>query len=328
MNKISNIQYKIIEHKKKLGKSKLIVNIKGDSINSTIINTIRRTILTDIPIYAFNKYIFTINESIFNNNYLKLRLSNIPIWGIPNNIEKFIPEIINKEEELNDNGIQIDDDIDTDNNMKVNSSSLNQLTMYVDYKSKEKEFTVTTNHAKFYYGEKNIPSPYETPIPIIKLQPNQSINFSAITTLGIEKINAIYSAVSVCYYKELSNNEYEFIIESRGQLTEKRIIDVALYNIINDIEKIISLIPETQTSHTGEIILYENPNTFGNLISCGMQNHKNVKFAGYNIPHLLEDKVIIHYELINEKIKLKDVITDVIKYFIKIFEEIKNLNVL
>jgi hypothetical protein len=30
------------------------------------------------------------------------------------------------------------------------------------------------------------------------------------------------------------------------------------------------------------------------------ENHKNVKFAGYNIPHLLENKVIIHYELIND----------------------------
>jgi DNA-directed RNA polymerase subunit L len=64
----------------------------------------------------------------------------------------------------------------------------------------------------------------------------------------------------------------------------------------------------------------------GNLLSNGMQNHKNVKFAGYNIPHLLENKVIIHYELINEKIKLKDVFNDVIINLLEIFKTLMKLN--
>ena len=74
------------------------------------------------------------------------------------------------------------------------------------------------------------------------------------------------------------------------------------------------------------IIINGENNTMGNLLSHGMQNHKNVKFAGYNLPHLLENKVIIHYELINEKIKLKDVFDDVVIYFIEIFKNIIKLN--
>jgi DNA-directed RNA polymerase subunit L len=329
MNKISDIQYKIVKKDGDIGNSKLVVNIKGDSINYIIVNTIRRYILTNIPIYAFSKFNFSVNESIFNNNYLKLRLNNMPIWGILNNIDKYVVKNDNKEEVLNNEGINealVEDDIDVEENVKLNSSTLNQLTMYINYKSKEKEVTVTTNDAKFYYGEKNIQSPYKIPIPIVKLQPNQNINFSAITDLGIEKINSIYSAVSVCFYKEINNNEYEFVVESRGQITEQRIIEVALINIINDMEKLIKLIPENQTSNIGEIIIYENPNTIGNLISYGLQNHKKVKFAGYNVPHLLEDKVIINYELINEKINIKDVFTEVIDYLLEIFKKIKKLN--
>ena len=331
MEKITDINYKVIKYNKDLGNSILELKINGKNINYVIVNTIRRTILSDIPIYAFNDFNFTLNESIFNNNYMKLRLKNMPVWGIPNKIDKITKE--NKpdiENILGDEGlldVQIDDDIDLENESKVNTSSLNQLTMYVDYTNSEKIIkTITTDDAKFYYANKNITSPYTTPIPLIKLQPDQTINFSAITVLGTEKENAIFSPTSVCYYNEINDNEFKFVLESRGQIKEQRIIDVALINIINSLENLIKIIPLEQKSHIGEIIINGEHNTMGNLLSNGLQNHKNVKFAGYNVPHLLENKVIIHYELVNEKIKLKDVFNDVVIYLIEIFTTLIKLN--
>jgi hypothetical protein len=255
----------------------------------------------------------------------------MPVWGIPNKNDRFIPEnkLIN-ENALGEEGLMdlpIDDDVDLENEAAVNSSSLNQLTMYVDYKNNEKTIvTVTTNDVKFYYSNKNIESPYPIPVPIIKLQPEQSINFTAITVLGTEKESSIYAATSVCYYNEITPNEFKFILESRGQISEQRIIEVALLNIISSLENLIKMIPLEQNSHIGEIIINGENNTMGNLLSHGMQNHKNVKFAGYNIPHLLENKVLIHYELINEKVKLKDVFNDVVIYFIEIFKNLITLN--
>ena len=319
-----SITYEILKYNKDLGNSILELIIKGDDINYIIINTIRRTILSDIPIYAFNEFNFTTNESIFNNNYIKLRLINMPVWGIPNKNDKFIKE--NNKKDIIDEDF-IEDDVDIGNETKVNTSSLNQLTMYVNYKNNEKIIkTVTTDDAKFYYSNKNIDSPYPIQIPLIKLQPDQTINLSAITMLGTEKESAIYSAVSICYYNEINPNEFKFILESRGQINEKRIIEVALINIINKLEKLIEIIPLEQNSHIGEVIINNENNTIGNLLSNGMQNHKNVKFAGYNIPHLLENKVIIHYELINEKIKLKDVFNDVIINLLEIFKTLMKLN--
>ena len=331
MEKINDIDYEIIKYNKNLGNSILELKIKGKNINYIIINTIRRTILSDIPIYAFNNFNFTTNESIFNNNYLKLRLSNMPVWGLPNKIDKFIhdndPHIDNALIDEGINDIAIDDDIDLDNKSSVNTSSLNQLTMYVDYKNNEKNIvTVSTNNAKFYYSNKNIPSPYPIPIPLIKLQPEQAINFSAITVLGTEKENSIFAAATVCYYNEINTNEFKFILESRGQITEQRIIEVSLINIISSLENLVKMIPLEENSHIGEIIINGENNTIGNLLSYGLQNHKNVKFAGYNIPHLLENKVIIHYELVNEKIKLKNVFNDVIIYLIEIFKTLIKLN--
>lgn len=338
MNKIEDIKYKIISdtNEDDDGDNYLQINIKGVNINTIIINTIRRAIYTYVPIYAFTKFIFTVNETIYNNNYIKLRLSNLPVIGIPNRIDKFIPNKKVTDTSINNDNADYDNnEIDMNTNNSFSTSTLNEFTMFVDCKFEDKDknkceddqiMTVTTDNAKFYYAEKNIQSPYKNPITIIKLQPGQTINFSAITTLGTEKESAIFSPVSVCHFQIINENEFNFIVESKGQLDGYRIIEVALINIISTIESLLKSIPTDQTTHVGEIIINNENSTIGNLISHGMQNHKNVKFAGYNVPHLLEDKVMIHYELINSNIKFKDVISDVIGYLIKLFEELKLLN--
>lgn len=327
MEKLSDINYNLSSFTKTPYRSVMELNIKGNDINYVIINTIRRSILTYIPIYAYDKFIFKTNETVFNNNYIKLHLEHIPVFGIENNLDiynnKQNEPKLNEQEE---NELQIDDDIDMEVNKNINMSSLKQLTMYVEYTSNSKVIeSVTTDHARFYYEEKNIQSPYKIPLQIVKIHPGQTISFSAITNIGTEQIDAKYSPVTVCYYKEVTANEYTFIIESKGQLTEQRIIEVGLINIINTIENFAKLIP-IKTESYGEIIVNGENNTVGNLISFYMQKHKKVKFAGYNIPHLLDDKVVIHYELIDNKTKLKDVIDDVIVYLIELFKKLIKLN--
>ena len=320
MNKIENISYNVVEYDSTYGNTRLEINIKGSDINYIILNTIRRSILTYIPNYAFTDFNFKKNNTIFNNNYIKLRISNIPVWGIENNLEIFTPkkkeilEIINEEENIND-----DIDLNSEMNNNFNSSTLKQLTMFVDYKSNEKEImTVTTDHAKFYYEEKKINCPYKTPIPLVKLQPNQTITFSVITTIGIEEQNSIYSVVAGCFYKEINDNEYNFIIESRGGLTEKKIIHIGLINIIYKLKNIIKHISENiidNSNKKGEIIIKNEDSTFGNLLSHGLLKHKDILFAGFNVPHPLEKKVIIHYQLKDNNIK--DILTDVSYIFVK-----------
>ena len=332
MNKINNIEYNVKSYDSTYGNTRLELNIKGDNIDYVILNTLRRAIMSYIPNYAFTEFNFKKNNTIFNNNYLKLRISNIPVWGIENNLEIFVPkkkslieETIYEEENINDD---IDLNPETTN---LNTSTLKQLTMYVDYKSNEKDvMTVTTDHAKFYYAEKKIDSPYKIPIPIVKLQPNQTITFSVITSVGIEQQHAIYSVVGVCFYKQITENEFDFIVESRGLLTEKRIIHIALINIIDKLKNIFKTISNNidDKKLKGEIIIMHEDNTMGNLISHGMQQHKDISFVGYNLPHLLEDKVIIHYEL-KKGGKLLDVLNSVTDYYKNLFNKIldKNKNI-
>ena len=331
MNKIQNIDYNVKSYDKTYGNTRLEIDFKGPNIDYVVLNTIRRTILSHIPNYAFTDFNFKKNNTVFNNNYLKLRISNIPVWGIENNVEIFIPkkksikETIYEEENINDD---IDLNPETQN---LNMSTLKQLTMFVDYKSNDKDImTVTTDHAKFYYAEKKIDSPYKNPIPLVKLQPKQTVTFSVITNIGTEQQSAIYSVASVCFYKEIKENDFQFILESRGCMTEKKIIHIALINIIDKLKNIFKTITNNidNKKTKGELLIMNEDNTMGNLISRGMQQHKDIKFAGYNIPHLLEDKVVIHYELKKEGI-LIDVLNDVTDYYIKLFDKIleKNKNI-
>lgn len=338
MLKVNKINIKINSKDSELGNSRLEFKISGPNVDYIVMNTLRRTIMADIPIYAFGEFKFEKNSSVFHNNYTKLRLRNMPIWGIENTVDfleksKVIPDILNN----NDSGQHNDEDDENGDKVQLevekdlNSSTLKQLTMYINTKNKtNKIMTVSTNDAKFYYDEKQITSPYKVPIPIIKLQPNQEIAFSAITKIGIEEENTMYTPVCICVYKKINDNEFDFIIESRGQITEKRIIQVALINIERRIRNFIKLFNENkitvepENKQLGLIIVNNEDHTLGNLISRGMQQHNKVSFAGYNMPHPLGKKVNFHYKLESNG-EINSVVKDVVEYYSEIFSQIKKL---
>jgi DNA-directed RNA polymerase subunit L len=319
MVKITNVSYDKGESK---GLSKLELTITGPEINNTILNTIRRTILSDIPIFAWTTFKFTVNTSVFHNNFIKNQIKNIPVWGIENKIDFYEKDIIiadnNKEFDIED----IEDNVELNVDKTVNSTSLEQITMYVDYENKSNEIvSVTTDMVKFYCG-KQIENPYPIPVQIVKLQPKQKIDFSVVSSIGIEQMSTIYTpvAICVCYPKDPPNvNEYILKLESRGQISEKRILQVAFLNIIKKLKNISSQL-EDNDNIEGQIEINNEDHTIGNLISNNLQTHKNVLFAGYNMPHPLEKRVIISYKLKSGKIK--ETLVEVIEECISIFNKI------
>jgi DNA-directed RNA polymerase subunit L len=329
MIKIGKINISIIEKNEELGDSNLKFKIYGDNIDYVIVNTLRRTIFENIPIYAFNIFNFEKNTSIFHNNYLKLRLQHMPVWSIKNNVD-FID--YNK---VNDNMGKIDENDDEDNvgeiesNDNLNSSSLNQLTMYVNYKNKSNEiFNVTTAHAKFYYDQKQIANPYKNDCLIVKLHPNEEIALSAITSIGTEEKDTKYCPVNVVTYKQINDNEFDFYFESTGQITEKQILLVALINIERKLRNFLKVFLEDinkeidPSEEEGLIIVNNEDHTMGNLISRGMQKHSKIKFAGYNLPHPLANKVHFHYQL-DKGGDIKKIMGDVVEYYSELFDNIK-----
>ena len=60
----------------------LKVSIKGDDINYAVINTIRRITMDEIPSYAISEIDIEKNTSVYNNDYMRNRIENIPLVGL------------------------------------------------------------------------------------------------------------------------------------------------------------------------------------------------------------------------------------------------------
>lgn len=320
MLSVSNISVKQTLWERELVNSRLELNIKGKNINHVVVNTLKRVGTSKVPIFSFTNLNIHHNSSIFNNNYLKLRFKNLPVLGIKSNMTIYEP--VKKKEEVEDEetGFINIDDVNMKVDKDVNVSSLNKLTLYLEYENKtDKIVSVGTDDCKFYLKESQIKSPYPVNIQLIKLQPTQKIKLSAITELGIENMSSIYSPVSIFTYRENSENDYDLFLESRGQLNEYEILNITYSNIINDLENIIELLPNDKNLE-GELVLKNIEHTLGNILSEGLQNHPNVDFAGYNMPHPLDNKILLHFKL--NKGDLKSATIDVIKHYQNIFESL------
>ena len=153
---------------------------------------------------------------------------------------------------------------------------------------------------------------------------------SAITNLGTEKQDTNYTAVSIVTYKQINDNEFDFTLESRGQITEKRILQVALINIERNLKNFLNVFLEDLSKdidvseEEGLIIVNNEDHTLGNLISRGMQKHSKVNFAGYNLPHPLANKVHFHYKL-EKNSNIKKIMEDVVEYYLELFSSIGKL---
>tara|TARA_B100000768_G_C11279755_1_gene377879 strand:+ start:1417 stop:2406 length:990 start_codon:yes stop_codon:yes gene_type:complete len=286
--------------------SRLELNVKGKDVSYPLVNAIRRIALSDLPIYTW-KTTITKNNSVFHNNYMKNRIRSIPIIGI-NNDMLFLKN--HKESDVNDEDIDnflIMDNVDINSeNNSVDTSSLNNINMYLNYHNTSKEIaTVTTDKCTFQYKGEKINNPYKIPIPIIKLQPNQEINLSSVSKLGTEQNNTSeYSACSIFCYDMTDENNYNLFLESRGQLTEKKI----LLRSIDILKKQLLDLDESITDKNemvGTIKVGDQDHTLGNLVSYYSLQDKNVDMFSYNLPHPLERVVNFNYKL--NKGELKDV---------------------
>jgi DNA-directed RNA polymerase subunit L len=324
MDTITNITINYLENSDELFDSFLKLSIEGNDIDNTVINTIRRVSLTDIPIYAFNKFDITKNTSTFNNNYIKLRFRNIPVIGIKTKKSIFKKKIDELDNNIDlGNIMTMDDTINFNDNYK--QESIEKLTLYFDYENKTNNvITITTKDCKFYYKENEIKNPYTIDLPLIKIQEGGHITMAAITTLGTIDDSEIFCPISIFTFKKLKVNKYELNLESRGQLEETEILKITIENIIyrlNELKnKIIEMKDNDKTQ--GHIIIENNDHTIGNLLSSGLRKHNDVIFGGYNMPHLLDDKIKIHFNI--KKNNIKKILLEVSEYYITLYEKLKN----
>ena len=288
------------------------LHMEGGQLNHTVLNVIRRTLLEEVPSLAFDKenIIIVKNTSVYNNDFMRNRIENMPIVNISNG--KF--------------------NYDEYNNLKfnasVNSEEESKLTIFCKKKNDTSNIiNVTTDDITFYDNNSKIDNIYKNRILIVKLKPGEEIEFSAKSKLGLGKFNSIYSSVGICCYEILNDNNFILKFESCGQYTNryllKNVCKIIIHrlNVIKDKMKDIKF---NEDSNSGKFIIDNEDHTLGSLIAYALQDHKNIEVAGFMLDNLLLKNLEISY-LTNSGKPINSIVIDVINIYIKTFDIIDKI---
>jgi len=295
--------------------SKLELRFAGKDINESIINAIRRTSYMDIPTYAYCDQSINIeyNDTIFNNDYMRLRISQLPILNIDNDIV-FLPS--KYWHEVNYSDIKRD---------KHPHDKLS-IELYINaHNDKTSNINITTDNIRLYIDGNEVKNMYKKihPILLIQLRPNQTFKMNARGVLGIGERNNIWSAASNAYYEYNNPHDIKFTIESQGQMTEMVILQKAVQIIKKRLDDIAQKIKETHKNikqNIVEIVFTGEDHTIGNIINDGLQEHPDVISSGLAKPDLLIKEIKLKFMTDKDPIKC---ITDVIQNKVALFDEIE-----
>ena len=299
--------------------SKLIIQMKGPSINNFIVNCLRRIAFKNVPTYAIceNSISIEFNDSIFNNDYMRLRLAQLPLFDISNDID-FLQRKYWYEVDY------------SDNRREKNSLDDKHIELYLSaHNDTASDIDVSSDLIKYYKDGNKLDDPLAKihPILIVQLRPNQTFKMKARAVLGVGERSDIWSSISTAYYEEINDNNFKFTIESQGQFDEYVILIKSCRIAKKKLEDIQKLVEENFKHHKIkkneliEIILTNEDHTIGNIINNGLQSHPDIIYSGLSKPDLLIEEIIIKLTS-NSEVPLKPLF-DVIKNSTKIFDNIE-----
>lgn len=309
------------------------VNNENNDFLISFMNGLRRTILSDIPIWTIDeeKIEFGENNSLLNNEFLKHRLILIPFLNENPSIsyDHIRVECSVKNDSENIKSIYVSDfkliNEDTETELDINkylSTDYEDILFaklkYNEYFSFQAKFTQNTSH---HGGAQYCP----VSTCSVLFEPDESELNNQIKQMNENDKNIFkINNQQKLYKKNKFGNPYTFLmnIESIGYLTTHQIIKKALSIIKQKIEFYQEKI-EDYTLENGFYLLslnHEN-DTLGNLISSYINDEKDISFSGYNIEHPLYEVVKLKIKTELSKEKLIELLTKKNKFLIDLIDK-------
>jgi DNA-directed RNA polymerase subunit L len=298
---------------KNLNKSKLPhgrFSFEIHDLDLSIINGLRRVIITDIPVIGFSgeeepSIQIISNTTPLHNEFLLHRIGLIPIHFSEEETENFVdsPEF----------------ELDVEN--AGNSTSLlNVTTENFRVRKDNKEL-----NAKQYFPANSFTKAH---ILITRLHPSEKLHVKGGVIKRTARFHAGFSPVSLCafsfmgpsvegspldkeraYYKNEFGDPTQvlFSIETEMALSPQYLVRKALEIIIDKVGKFKTsetAVTPNRLDHGVEFHIKDEDDTLGNLLQSHMHNYfirekhqtaKNhtITFAGYFCPHPLETSVVV-----------------------------------
>lgn len=314
---MSDIQITEISRTTKSGyeASNLSLLFKGNKIH-TAVNTIRRCILDYVPTYAFTPELITItsNTSKFNNDMMKLRLSQLVINDIDVEIDY-----------LTDKYWRKIDFNDPKRDKHPNDNKLIELYINVTNET-EQDYNVTTNDAKvFIDGEEVQKFDKDYPILLVPLSSGAKFNCHCVATLSVGFRNAIWSSARNCYmtYND-EETDYKLNIFGRDQMSEYTLAIKACKIIQEKLEETKKLVVTKLDNNTklANLVLMDEDWTLGYCLGDIIQNNNNVYFAGTIKPSHLID--VTEIDIGTSKGNALDIVMDSIEVAKKLYSDLES----
>lgn len=316
----------------------LKLEIEGVSINNAVINAIRRTIMRDIPVYAFYRTNTFVDvkktRTMYNNDMIYNQIETLPIYDIMNdftleNPALYLPTDIMKSIFSNFlSPAQLDID---DPELIEETNKLANIELTISYKNRTGvTMHLTTHHVVLKVnGIESDSYKKRDPISILALKADEEISLRAVANLGISKINGIYDASTPVTFNEIKPDKYVMWYETLGQI-DKNLIFLKACNIIEQklylLKKFIrSTHEERPTNEIVNILLEGEGATLGNLIATTLQISKHIKTAGFSLPHVTQENVMLTYlNYPDSELKPIETLIQCIDYQIKLFKMMRD----
>ena len=336
MSYISNI---------KINNELISFDLNNDSkeIKISLANAIRRTIISDIYTYAIDKDNITFyeNTSMLNNEFLKHRLTLIPIISSLTtiNYSDIIISCKKTNDEENMQSVYVSDFICTDisKNQIIDNNLLfkHQNILFAKLKSGQHisfECKLTKNNA--YYGG-SVFSTVSVCLYTFKID-NDKVNEVTKDMKENEKITFLTQDVERVYKKNELGEPYcyQFNIESIGFYEIKDILILGIQSLkdrLNEVKteirnkksKKISLLENIENPDFYEFLIDHENETIGNLLTTYITYIPNIFYCGYVIEHPLKNNIILKIKLIennNLENNIK-IIEDMITYLVGLLDK-------
>lgn len=329
--------------------AKLHVLIQGSSIDVSIVNALRRTVMCQIPVYGFHrsniKIVSEKSRYMYNNDMIYGQIECLPIPFIDNDFDLENPEIylpneimksifgsflpkkyISTEQEDAPEQEIVDPHRDTQKkilNIDISLAYKNTTGRAVYITSHELELKIDDRISDNFRRRERV--------CLFVLKPGEESVFSARANLGISKMNAAYDAVTNAVHIQLSPSSFELYYSTLHQLTQDKIFTKACQILTAKLRNLYSFIkyeyPEREDiTQIIEINLYGEDHTLGNLLATVLKKCPAVKAAAYAMPHPSQDHIVVRYQL-DDNTKMKTapirILLDCINYLVLVFETIQ-----
>ena len=319
------------------------LNNNSKELKISFANALRRTIISDIYTYAIDNksIIFYENTSMLNNEFLKHRLTLMPLISNLENINYDNIVISCKKTNNGENieNVYISDFVCTENENKIIDNSIifkHPNILFAKLKNSQFlsfECKITKNNA--YYGGSFF-SPVSICLYTFKLD-DKKVDEITKEMDAPQKTTFLTQDVERIYKKNDLGEPYvyQFQIESIGFYESKDILLLGINSLkerLNSLKielrnkksKKISILDNDEHPDFFEFLIDHENETIGNLLSTYITYDPNVFYCGYVIEHPLKNNIIFKIKLktnnnLDSSIKVNE---DMIIYLITLLDKI------